>query len=527
MEKYKFAYVTVCIGFILLFFSWYSSYPISINSMHDYEYYQISFLYWLSLPILFASFFIIAIKTKNKYIRYIVTIMTVFLMLSTTYFRYMVFGSDAHQFIGLTEYYLSNEKINPTPLQNYYQWPIFFILNKIIITILGLDLRYAHFILYSIVTFVITTLIYIYMTNYAKNGYFGVISFFIIFTQFQEYQLSPYILSLIPLLVLIYLNKVYEQKETIIIIVTIFYTMTYTHILVPLLYILYIFSMYVIERKKVYLNIFLLTLSIYILVFSNNILFTGYIVKMNNLFYMELQRQIGRIIISSAAQKNNTAVIAQFFSRTVTILTVIVTGLGYMSFFMRRKFERTDYGMLLSGIIFLPTLLISFATYKQIFWRGFLLLCIPFSLGSSHLYESKFKKYFKIVFFILLISFTFTIAHKSFYDRFVFTLTNKESHYTNFMIDNINWDVMNRFYTDFFYGRYLRSKISSERVRIISDFGDFFTEEIKNYKYVTYTVGLAKTFFRFDVIERAFTLIDKNHSNLICSAGNYYYIFSH
>jgi len=440
----------------------------------------------------------------------------------------MVFGSDAHQFIGLTEYYLSNEKINPTPIQNYYQWPIFFILNKIIITIMGLELRYAHFILYSIVTFVFTSFIYIYVTKFSKNGYFGVISFFIIFTQFQEYQLSPYILSLIPLLMLIHLNKVYEQKDIIIMIVIIFYTMTYTHILVPILYILYIFSMYVIERKKIHLNLFLLTLSIYLLVFSHNILFTGYMAKINDLFYMELQYRIGRIVIASAAaQKNNIAVIAQFFSRTVTLITVVVTGLGYLSLLIRRKVERTDYGMLLSGLIFLPTLLISFASYKQIFWRGFLLLCIPVSLGSSYLYESKFKKYVKSVFFIILILFTFNILHKSFYDRFVFTLTNKESYYTDFMIDNVNWDVMNRFYTDFFYGRYLRSKISSRLVRFNANLETIFTEDIKNYKYVTYTVGLAKSYFRFDVIERVFTIINKHHNNLICSAGNYYYIFSH
>jgi len=159
MQKLKLTSIPMCIGVILLFLSWYLSYPISIDSPYDFVYNHISYLYWIGLAILFVSFFIVAMKTENNSLRWAMAVGTVLLMFSQAYFYYMIPGSDANQFRGLTEYFISTGDLSLKPYHSYYQWPLFFVLNKIVISIAGLDLRYCEFILYGTIGSLITSFI--------------------------------------------------------------------------------------------------------------------------------------------------------------------------------------------------------------------------------------------------------------------------------------------------------------------------------------------------------------------------------
>ena len=526
MNKIKLIFIPICIGLVLLFSSWYLSYPISIDSPYDFEYNHISFLYWLSLPILFTSFFIVAIKTKNNALQFIMTVCTVLLMHSTVYFHYMTPGSDFHHFIGLTEYFISTGDLSLRLYHAYYQWPIFFILNKIAFLIIVYDLRFIQFMIYFFITFSIASFLYLHLSKDTKMGYISTIAVFIIIFRFFLHEWAPYTYSMIIILLLLYLDTISEKLEVIIVILIIFYIITYTHIITPVFFIIYYFSMYVMKRNKKYLNLFILTLIIYSSTNIYNMLFPMYIKRMSNIFYLEIKRTIVKTLGSSIAKQNFIDVVAQFFSRIVIVTTTIVTGLGFIILILRRKLKRTYYGMLLTGIIFAPSLLISFISYNEIFWRAFPLICIPASLGASYLCESKFKKYFKSIFLILLVLFTFAIIHKTFYDLQIFNLTMREYQYANFMIDNINWNTTNHLLSHFRFMQYLRTKMSRVNVDFDYDSSVVFTKDINKYKYIAYTVGLGKSFMRVNSVERAFTEFEINHFNLIYNSGDFYYIFS-
>jgi len=526
MHKLKLTLIPMCIGTILLFFSWYVSYPVSIDSPHDFVHNHISCLYWLSLPILFTSFFIVAIETKNNTLRWVMTVGTVLLMYSLVYFYYMIPGSDVHQFRSLTEYFISTGDLSSKRYHDYYQWPLFFILNNIAISITGLDLVYFEFLLYSTIGLVITSSLYLYASKARANGYLAVIAFFIILKYFFNYQWAPFSLSMSLLLILFVLDSYTSGKlEVIIAMLIIFTSITLTHPFVPVFFIIYSFLMYIMKKNEKYLKLFLSTLVIYLLwqIYSPTSPFPDLVKQFTIIFTLEYSSHIEATIASSAAPQPYIDVIAQIFSRTVVVTTTIITSVGFMILLIRQKLRRTDYVLLLVGILYaaiglmLPVLGV----------RAFFLIVIPVSLGASYLEEIRFKRYFKPIFLTLLILFTFVLIHKTFYDQQIFFQTKKEYQCANFMINNIDWNTPNTLLSHFRFMQYLQKKSCSENVIFKHDFSADFLQDINNYNYIAYTVGLGKSFLRVDLsVEKSFTEFETNRFNLIYNSGNFSYIFS-
>jgi hypothetical protein len=528
LRKLILTLIPMCIGGVLLLLSWYLSYPISIDSPYDFAYNHFSYLYWLGLAVLFASFFIVAMETKNNSLRWAMTIGTVLLIFSQAYFYYMVPGSDANQTRGLTEYFISTGDLSLEPYHDYYQWPLSFILSKTALSITGLDLRCFEFILYGVMSFVITSLIYLYISKVRANAYVAVIAFFIILLSFFNFQwIAPFSLSLCLILLLFYLDSLSGKREVSIAMLIIFTGMTFTHILTPLFFVVYCFLMYIKKKNKKHLNLFLLTSIIYALVLINNLLLAVYLKQLTNFFFFEILFRVQISTTGLTAPQPYIGVIAQFFSRTVVITTTLVTGLGFIIFLRRKKLRVTHYVMLLTGAVFAVTLLISPSAYHQLSNRAYFLICIPASLGASYLCESKFKKFFKPFFLILLVLFSFTLMNQTFFDREIFFQTKEEYQCANFMIDNINWNTSSRILSPFRFEQYLIAKSSSATAIFWSDFSEDFPKNMLNCDYVAYTIGLAKSLLAANYsVETSFREFDVNHFNLIYNSGNFSYILS-
>jgi hypothetical protein len=523
----KLILIPMCIGVILLFLSWGLSYPVSIDSPYDFVYNHISYLYWLGLAILFASFFIVALKTKNNNLRWAMTIGTVLLIFSQAYFYYMVPGSDANAHRGLTEYFISTGDLSLKPYHYYYQFPLSFILSKTALSITGLDLRCFEFILYGVMSFVITSLIYLHISKVRTNAYVAVIAFFITLIYFFNFQwIAPFSLSLCLILLLFRLDNVSGKHEVTLAMLIIFTGITFTHILTPLFFVVYCLLMYIKERNKKHLNLFMLTLIIYALVLINNVLLPVYLKQLPNLFFLEILYRVQVSTTSLAAPQPYIDVIAQFFSRTVVIATTLVTGLGFITLLRRRKLGVTDYVMLLTGATFAVTLFVSPSAYHELSNRAFFLIGIPASLGASYLCGSKFRKFFKPVFLILLVLFTFSLMHQTFYDQEIFFQTKNEYQCANFMIDHINWNASSRILSPFRFEQYLMTK-SSSVIFWSDEYSEGFPENMLNCDYVAYTVGLAKSLLAANYsVDTSFREFDVNHFNLIYNSGNFSCILS-
>jgi hypothetical protein len=481
-------------------------------------------LYWLGLATLFSSFFIVAIKTQNNGLRLAMAIGTVLLMFSQTYFYYMVPGSDMTQFRGLTEYYISTGDLSLKTYHSYYQWPLFFVLNKIVVSVTGLDLGSCEFMLYSTIGSVITSFIYLYVSKVRKNAYIAVTAFFIMLTYFFNFQFwTAFALSLCEILLLLYLDSLSAKRGVILAMLTVFVSMTYTHILTPLFFVAYSLVMYVLKKNRKHLNLFIVTSIIYTLVLSSNLLLAFYMKQLTNLYFQEILYRITVTTAHSIAPQPYVDVIAQLFSRTVTITTVLVTGLGFIILLRRRKLRGTDYAMLLTGAIFAATLVISPSIYHELSNRSFFLVCIPAAMGASYLCESKLKKYFKPVFMVLLVLFTFVLIHQTFYDQEIFFQTKAEYQCANFIIDTTSWNNSTSILFTFRFEQYLETKSGVDLpIRSGNDISN-----ITDYTYVAYTIGLAKSFLAANYsVEESFREFEVNHFNLIYNSGNLNCVFS-
>lgn len=70
MKKNRLLFVPFLIGLFLMLYSWFSCYPLSVYSANDQIFYHVSFLYWVSLPLLLGSMFLIALTFENKFLKW-------------------------------------------------------------------------------------------------------------------------------------------------------------------------------------------------------------------------------------------------------------------------------------------------------------------------------------------------------------------------------------------------------------------------------------------------------------------------
>lgn len=529
MDKLKLSLIPISTGLVLLLYSWASSYPVSITSTYDFGYNHFSYLYWISLPMLLASFFIVAMKTKNHALRWVMAVSTVLLIFSQTYFYYTIPTSDANLFLGLTENFIATGNLgSPNFRQSYYQWPLFFVMNKMMVLATGIDLRIAGFILYALIGSIITSFLYFLLFKVQENAYVAVVAFFIILTWFVNFQFwAPFALSLCFTLVLFYLDHLPRKREVTVAMLVIFGSITFTHILTPLFFVVYSLIMHLIYRSRKHRSLFVLTSIVYVLVLMWNVNLNHYIEQALNLTSGSLLGQIEVTMTGTVAQQPYVDLIAQLLSRTGVVATILLTGFGFILLYRRKKLSKMNYAMLITGGIFAATFLIGPANYNEITSRSLFLICLPASLGASFLCESKFRKYFTTVFLILLVLFTFSLMHKTFFDRQVFFLTKQEYNCANFVVETTNWNVSTTFLTDFRLNEYLGAKSLSVVVRLESDVSSpNFYEDISSYDNVIYTVGLAKSFYALGLSPaESFEEFNKNDFNLIYNSGEYTCVF--
>lgn len=127
MEKNKLLILPFLAGLILIVYSWYSSFPLSVNSVDDSIFNHVSIFYWLSFPLLLTSMCMMAISFKNKYLKWIMTVGCVMTLYSLSYFYYMLSSSDAHYFRGVTEYFITTHSLDASQItHSYYHVALFF-----------------------------------------------------------------------------------------------------------------------------------------------------------------------------------------------------------------------------------------------------------------------------------------------------------------------------------------------------------------------------------------------------------------
>jgi len=480
-------------GIMLIGCAWYASYPLLINSTVDFVFNHISILYWLSLPLLLASMYLMTITFKSNSLKLIITIGLVITMYSLSYFYYMLPGSDSHYFRGLTEYFIRTKDLDPSKSSHlYFQWPSFFLLADMVTSVSGMELAHFEFLLYTIIGSLFATALYVYASKAYKNGGFlAVAAFFIAMFYFLNYQCVPFSLAFGLLLLLFMLETRKKNFNLILTMMVLFTGMSFAHAFVSLFFVLYLLIRCIVNRSKQYGRLFLLTLIIYLVVqvtqaplsFINNI---------RSVITLPFEySSIVEVTLTPISVPMD--VVAQMFSRAVTITTVMICLAGFTILVIKRKMRDLDKAIFLTGAVY-SAFGIIFSTLGS---RAIAIVFIPISLGAPYLFESRFRPYMKPLFLVLLILFAFIPLHSSFYESQIMFQTKEAYQTENFMLDNYNWTNPSFILAHCRVVTYLQTKQPS-LANFEDDVYSPLFPRLKEYDTIVYTVGLGKNLLRYN-----------------------------
>jgi hypothetical protein len=513
-----------------MFYSWYLSYPVSIDSLGDSAFNHISPLFWFSLSPMLVSVYLIALA-GGRYSKWISVVGIFTLLNSLSYFYYTLPTSDSQYFRGLTEYFVSSNNI-PAALktsQLYFEWPNFFMFNKMAISVMGTSPRCFEFISYFVLGFLLTTILYAYFSKASKEGaFFAVIGFSLAMWNFLNYQWVPFTLSFALFLLIVMLdakwNESHRKQSLDIVTMVLVAAISFTHPFVPLFYFLYTLARYLFSREGRYVRLFIFSICFYMLV---------QVFQAPLSFVRNLQAILTRIQsteYSSLAQRtlqvapNSLDAVCQLFSRSIVIVVLVIFGIGFTASIIKRKTQLHDNALLVSGIVHL-----FLGGVTQVLGsRAIALLFIPVCCsGVYYLFQTRFRSYLKFVFLILLVLWPFVFVHWSLSNDEIFFQTKEAYDVSNFMIDHYDWTSSRARYgltlAHFRVVKYLESRQPLEAF-FETDFSPLFPK-ISQYETIVYTVGLGMNLLKYNYTKERI-LDEMGFDQVYCNGFSYIWINS-
>ena len=493
--------------------SWYLSYPLSITSVDDYIFNHVSVLYWVSLPLLLVSMFLIATSTKNNYLKLIMLIGFVATLYSLSYFYYRTSSSDSHFFRGLMEYFIETKDLDPLKTEHfYYQWPSFFFLADMTTSVSGMGLGNYEFVLYALIGFLLTTVLYVYASkSLKKEGFMAVASFFIAMFYFLNYQSVPFSLAFGLLCLMFMLETQKKDLSAVITMLILFVAISLTHAFVALFFVIYSLIRCVIAKSKPYGIQTVIALMIYILIQVTQAPFS--FARNISIAFTE-SFEYSAIVETTLSQASvELDKLAQTLSRTVTIAIVLICLTGFTVLLLKRKTSTVDKALFLTGILYsaVGSALVTLGS------RAIPILFLPVSLGASYLLNSKLKKYISALFLVLLVLFVSIPIHTTFIDSEIMFQTKEARHAENFVIDKYDWTTPHFILVHYRVLTYIQTKQPSNIVRFEDDVYSPDFPRLGEYDTIFYTVGLGKNLLKYNyTIE---TTIHDEKLNLVYNNG--------
>ena len=366
--------------------------------------------------------------------------------------------------------------------------PLFLFLTDIVTSITGLSLTTIEFLLFTVIGIVISSSLFVYLSvKFKNNASFAVVAFFASMLLFFNYQDVPFSLGLCIFFLMLTLDF---QKKTVSLMVTymvLYVSLLLTHSFVPLFFVIYLFVRMIYDRSN-YLGLFIFSLITYFVMELN---FARYSLEqvLNTIWNapQEYSYIASQTFVPVTIPLDVTA---QLFSRTVTVSFILLCVIGFIFLLIKRRLTVVDKAVFITGAVY--TFL--GAVINTLGWRAIAIAFIPISGGVAYLFESKFRKYLKSIFLILLILFVFIPLHQSFTPEVQIQFQAKSQYVAeNFFIDHYNWEKSTNILTGFRAATYLTPK-SSFYPNIVTDF-----EQINQAEVIIYTTELGQVFLENNV----------------------------
>lgn len=491
-------------------YSWYLSYPLSVDSVDDVVFNHVSVLYWFSLPLLLTSLYMLAVTSKSNYLKWIMTVGVILTMYSLSYFYFMLPTADSTYFRGLNEYFMETKNLDPIQSHKVYlQWPSYFILTNIATSVSGLQLATFESLIYILIGFQILTSLYVYASKSYRNGAFlAVITFFIAMSNYLNYQAGPYSTATSLLFLAFALETLRKSSRVIITMLVLVIGMTITHAFVPLLFFLYLLIRFILSRgdRQYFLQLSLLSLIVY-LCYQITLAASGFGGSIWSMFNLPpgltpvVKAHFEPVIFPIDA-------IAQRFSAFVLITTVTICVAGFVFLFFKRKLRDLDKAIFLAGSVYSGLGVVLWL----LGWRAIPMAFIPISLGGAYLFQSRFRPYLKCLLLVLLVLFSFIPLHLSFFSEDIHFQTREAYTAQNFFIDHYNWTKRSFILASLRVREYIE-------MRMIGN-ASYFSSRAKTFKWadtIIHTIALERELISFNyTVER---IINEEKLNLVYNNG--------
>jgi len=500
MQKLIAVMLPLSLGLVLIVYSWYQGYPLMIDTPYDFVFNHISVSYWLGLPLFLGSLYVTANLVKNHNIKFMTCLGIAVGMYSLRFFYYSLPGSDAHSVRGLAEYATATNDLDwSKPSHSYYQWPLLFILSEISSSVVGLELRYFEFLMFAVLGVLYTASLYVYAAKFSGDGSTtAVITYFLTMYWFLNYQFAPFSVAMGLLFVLFMLEVcTHGRYETALASVVLFTGIVFLHPFAGAFYILYELARYVIGRDEHNLHLFLLSSSIYLAtsIFLTPVFFPTVVRQLTHPYLSEYPALVERTFGGRMAPPPEIDAIAQEFSRAIVITSVVITGLGFVLLFLKRKLRQVDVALLVSSALFAAAASIVPIMGRRVFFA----LALPASLGATFFLKGKTGNAFRLVFLLLAVLFPFIPLTQSFDDDQIMFQTRAEYECASFLVGYYDWSKTGSVLSHYSLMRYLRTITASSHASFRHDLSSSFPHNFSDYDCILYTVGLGKRLLPYNL----------------------------
>jgi hypothetical protein len=410
------------IGLALIGVAWLESYPVSIPQVEKHVFDNICYLFWPGLSFVFTGLYLISETSTNKGVYFLCTILLTF----SLYAHYMLFpmlpGSDSHYFRGLTKLF-SKVGVDPTQ-QGYFQWPSFFILNNVLVMILGLNINEISKLVFLVTGFLISSNLFLFfLQEDEKLGFLGVALYFMGLFWFINYQFAPQSLALGLLLILVNITLKKDPSFKIISLL-VFLDLVLTHSFIPILFLIFYFLL--ILRGHGSSREFLLYIVVYVtfILYFTTLYFRTLFQTLSNIVfafseYGEYARILQRTLTGPVSDLD---AIAQIFSRSIALSLWSITSIGFLLRIIKKKINFHNLALLLTGF----TYFLAGMFFNILGGRAFQILFIPLTSGIKPFLE-KYKKGITVYLLLIFALFPFVIMHATYDLRLVQTTSGERA----------------------------------------------------------------------------------------------------
>jgi hypothetical protein len=480
------------LGLPLLILSWYNSYPIHIGSLDELTFTQFSPLIWPGIFLTSTGLFVAGyFSTRNSVKAICASIFPISLYSYVFYFNGTATSDIGNVKSMFDVFHFTGIDSSVIP---YFQFPTYFTFNEVTARITGMDSNSIGMIFFALFGVLLGLYLYLFLFKVTKStgnqvALVGVFIYFSISFSFLNYQWVPQTLALIFLFLLLSLVTLEGRKYKILMLV-IFVVLVFTHLFIPLLFLLF-FGMYSLKKRETF-RMFIVMTCLYAAVL---VYLSSYYLPQIFSAFMEMVYGFGEYsnTLSQSLKLPTTSFFDQLISninRVRVPITIGVLALGFLISLYKRKIHYILLVLGLAGSVYLLLGLV----YPVLGWRALQILIVALVAGIGFFIKpSRMKKPAVALVFILI-----ALSIRGSYDQTQYIL-NEEENTCRFLassvssektsligVDQVNWG----YFTNI--AAYI-TKGHTQKIRPSSVvFYDIFNSSMKNNHYVIYNSNVGK-----------------------------------